>query len=492
MADETSTYTLDEALEAIGFGKFQGWIFAYAGLGSIAEAMEVMILSFIGSSVRSEWNLSSTQESLITTVVFAGMLVGAYSWGVVSDNFGRRKGLLSIALVTSGASVLSAFSPNYISLVILRCIAGIGLGGGPTYNSWFLEFIPVPNRGIWMVVFATFWTIGTIVEAFLAWIVIPRYGWRWSLAVSSVPALAALIFYRLVPESPRYLCMKGQTTEAHNILKRAAAVNQRQLPSGILLSDQIKFSDDYLDTQEDYHLLSQKGNKKIASKRGFSTPRMLFSPNLIKTTFLLWILFFGNAFAYYGIILLTSVLSSGQSRCTPLTSFSVNNTEDSTYRDVFITSLAEVPGLIVSAFIVDRIGRKHSMALMFFIGFIFLLPLLSHQSEMFTTVSLFGSRMFLIGTFTVANIYAPEIYPTSVRTTGIGVASSVGRVGGMICPLVAVYLVNDCHQTTAIIVFEVVIILSGLCVMFFPQETMSRELADNISLPSMTEEYNGV
>lgn len=72
----------------------------------------------------------------------------------------------------------------------------------------------------------------------------------------------------------------------------------------------------------------------------------------------------------------------------------------------------ELPGLLFAAFTVDRIGRKHSMELMFFIGFIFLLPLLSHQSEILTTASLFGSRMFIIGTFTIANIYAPEVHTT--------------------------------------------------------------------------------
>ncbi|XP_023748783.1 organic cation/carnitine transporter 7 [Lactuca sativa] len=484
MTDQGSTYTLDEALLAIGFGKYQGWIIAYAGLGSIAEAMEVMILSFIGPSVRSEWNLSSTQESLITTVVFAGMLIGAYSWGVISDNFGRRKGLLSIAIVTSGASLLSAFSPNYISLVILRCIGGIGLGGGPTYNSWFLEFVPIPSRGRWMVIFATFWTIGTIVEASLAWIVMPRFGWRWLLAISSLPAIAALIFYNLVPESPRYLCLKGQTTKAYNILKRAAAVNKKQLPFGILLSDQITCFDEDFDTLEDAHLLSPKTNKMVDFKTSFSTLWMLFSSSLIKTTFLLWVVFFGNAFSYYGVILLTSELTSGQSHCPSLTfSSAYGSSEDSMYRDVFITSLAELPGLLFAAFTVDRIGRKHSMELMFFIGFIFLLPLLSHQSEILTTASLFGSRMFIIGTFTIANIYAPEIYPTAVRATGVGVASSVGRVGGMICPLVAVYLVAGCHQMAAIVLFEVVIILSGVCVVFFPHETMARELVDTVSVP---------
>lgn len=81
-----------------------------------------------------------------------------------------RTGLLSVALMTSGAGLLSAFSPNYIILVILRFFVGVGLGGGPVYTSWFLEFVPVPNRGVWMVVFSTFWTVGTIIEASLGWV----------------------------------------------------------------------------------------------------------------------------------------------------------------------------------------------------------------------------------------------------------------------------------------------------------------------------------
>ena len=88
--EDVGLYTLDEALESVGFGKFQGFVLAYAGLGWFAEAMEIMILSFIGKVVKSEWGLSSGQESMLSTVVFAGMLIGAYSWGLISDNYGRR------------------------------------------------------------------------------------------------------------------------------------------------------------------------------------------------------------------------------------------------------------------------------------------------------------------------------------------------------------------------------------------------------------------
>lgn len=87
-------YSMDDALLSLGFGKYQSFILIYAGLGWISEAMEVMILSFVGPAVQTEWNLTSEQESLITTVVFAGMLFGAYTWGVISDRFGRRYILL--------------------------------------------------------------------------------------------------------------------------------------------------------------------------------------------------------------------------------------------------------------------------------------------------------------------------------------------------------------------------------------------------------------
>ncbi|KAL1531249.1 organic cation/carnitine transporter 7-like [Salvia divinorum] len=367
-------YTLDEALSAAGFGKFQALVLAYAGLGAMAEAMEVMILSFIGPFVKAEWGLSSGQESLTTTMVFAGMLIGAYFWGFLSDNYGRRVGLLSVAVVTSIFAFFSALSPNYVLLILFRMVVGIGLGGGPVYSTWFLEFVPVQNRGIWMVIFSTFWTVGTILEASLAWIVIPRLGWRWLLAVSSAPCFAAFVLYFFTIETP------SEESKCHTS----------------------------------------------------SHPDLL--------------------------------------------------TDSSLYINVFITSLAELPGLVLSAILVDKIGRKMSMLVMYLCGFICLLPLIFRQQQVVAISILFGARMFIIGNYTVAGIYCPELYPTSVRTTGAGVANAVGRVAGMICPLVAVELVSGCHQMAAITLFEIAILLSGISVLFFPIETKGRKLSDTVTL----------
>ncbi|KAI3697723.1 hypothetical protein L6452_30820 [Arctium lappa] len=484
MEDETRTYTVDDALAAVGFGKFQILVLAYAGMGWISEAMEMMLLSFVGPALQSAWNLSSREESMITSVVFAGMLVGAYSWGVVSDKYGRRNGFLITAMVTSVAGFLSALAPNYICLIILRCLVGLGLGGGPVLSSWFLEFIPAPSRGKWMVVFSAFWTIGTIFEASVAWFVMPTLGWRWLLAFSSLPSSLLLMFYRVVPESPRYLCLKGRTSEALRILEKVAKTNGQPLPPGILVSDHEIELHGKPTEPEGAHLLSQtkfddeKPEIIDHSKRDVSTMALLFSPELIKPTLLLWVVFFGNAFSYYGLVLLTTELHNGNNTCIRNGSQSTHS-EEVSYKDVFITSFAEFPGLLISAFTIDKLGRKGSMSTMFFLCCLFLLPLVFHQPQAVTTGLLFMARICITTTFTVVYIYAPEIYPTSVRTTGVGVGSSVGRIGGMVCPLVAVGLIHGCHQTAAILLFEFVIFASGVCVLLFPFETSGRELTDS-------------
>ncbi|CAO2824577.1 unnamed protein product [Amaranthus hypochondriacus] len=487
MGDDTQEFTIDDALISMGFGKFQIYLLAYAGMGWIAEAMEMMLLSFIGPAVQVEWGLSSNKESMITSVVFVGMLIGSYSWGIVSDKFGRRNGFFITAIFTSTAGLCSALAPNYASLIIIRFFVGLGLGGGPVLSSWLLEFIPAPKRGTWMSGFSAFWTIGTLLEASLAWIIMPSLGWRWLLGFSAVPSAVLLIFYRSAPESPRYLCRTGRTDEALRILEWIAQMNKAELPSGNLVSEHQ--APKVIDLpSEDAHLLSPNkdeyethDNLDTNQQKGTSV-FTLFSPQLRKSTILLWVVFIGNAFAYYGLVLLTTELSNKDNKCTPNHASSESGKPvEVNYRNVFIASFAEFPGLLIVAATVDKVGRKLSMASLFFLCCLFLLPLAFNQSGDFVIPLLFGARICISATFTIVYIYAPEVYPTSVRTTGVGVASSMGRFGGMSCPLVAVSLVHGCHRTAAILLFEIIIFVSGVCVMLFPFETSGRELSDEVS-----------
>ncbi|CAN6287456.1 unnamed protein product [Urochloa humidicola] len=411
------TYTTDDALTAMGFGKFQAFVLAYAGMGWVAEAMEVMLLSFLGPVVRKEWNVSPQDESLLSSVVFAGMLIGAFTWGFISDRYGRRTVLLLSTLLTSGLGFLSALSPNYLCLLALRFFVGIGVGSGHVFSSWFLEFVPAGNRGTWMVIFSFFWTIGTVLEASLAWVVLSALSWRWLLALSALPCFLLLPFFRITPESPRYLCAQNRMSDATAVVERMANANQADLPLGVLTYRGETRNNYITHTSEDEHLVpidkEQTVVNAFCSESGaIAALRKLLSHNLLRSTLLLWFVYYASSFAYYGIALLTSQLSDVNRSCSSDLIFEMHQKDGNLYKDTFITSLAAIPGLILSALLVDWFGRKATMCCLMFACCAFLGPLTLHQNELFTTTLLFGARACGTGGTTVLCLYAPEVYPT--------------------------------------------------------------------------------
>lgn len=372
-------------------------------------------------------------------------------------------------MVIVAAGILSAFSPNYTLLIILGCFLGFGVGGGQVFSLWYLEFVPTQNRGKWMILYSSFWTFGSVIEASLGWvseqtlftnclsqllvvitvffvlcvfckIVMPRLGWRWLIAFTTLPSILVLFFSTFPPESPRFLCVKGRIHEAQNVLKKLEKWNRSKLPSGILVHDQIQDDDD---ESKQTPLLSSSSSdsterrKKNTISTNLSSVLTLFSSKLIRITIPLWIFFFGIIFLYYGIILMTSEFNRNSS-CNSSTNLPPQmKNKNNMYLNVFITSLAgnliifllsfffflalmefflfvvvvvaETPGLIFAAIMVDKLGRKITMGLSCSLSFIILMPLILHQNETVTTALLFGARMFIISTTTVLVTYAREV-----------------------------------------------------------------------------------
>lgn len=130
----------------------------------------------------------------MATATFVGMLLGATFWGGLADRFGRRVGFQATVAVFTVFGTASAFAPDPVSLALLRGLTGFGLGGAlPLDFSLYAEFLPARNRGRRLVVLESFWALGTVVAAGLAWALVPTVGWRPLLA--STALLGPLLFW---------------------------------------------------------------------------------------------------------------------------------------------------------------------------------------------------------------------------------------------------------------------------------------------------------
>lgn len=220
----TVVTSVTAALNLMGMGSAQWLLLGYTGLSWAADACETMILSYLGPSAACFWpeTVGPAQESILTSIVFAGMLVGVYSLGAAADALGRRKGFLLSALLLGGAGLASAAAPSFWTLLALRAVVGFALGGTPIAVTLFAEWVPPARRGFLLLLQQSAWTVGTMLEACLAWAVLPTLGWRWLLGLSAVPMLLLLAAYPLLPESPYWLCAKGRHQEAEGeVLKMA-------------------------------------------------------------------------------------------------------------------------------------------------------------------------------------------------------------------------------------------------------------------------------
>ncbi|KAK2819139.1 hypothetical protein Q5P01_024700 [Channa striata] len=453
------TFTVDEALEAIGFGLFQWKISLLTGLSWIGDAMEMMILSILSPQLHCEWMLPSYKVALITSVVFVGMGVSSPVWGNVSDKYGRKVGLIICMCWSLYYGLLSAFSPVYGWLLALRGLVGFGIGGAPQSVTLYSEFLPAKTRGICIMMIAAFWAIGAVFEVLLALLIMPTLGWRWLLGFSTIPMAIFVCFCFWLPESPRFDVLTGDLEKAVATLTRIAKENGKAMPKGRLIA----------------YLQNNRGRIKD-----------LFSHQYCRTTLLLWFIWFANAFSYYGIVLLTTEMfqagddcgATQQAKIEPSCRLECKYLTPADYKDLLWTTLAEFPGLLVILLAVEYIGRKKSMALCFFMFSLFILPLYACIGRVALTIFIFLARAFISGGYQVVFVYTPEVFPTENRALAMGTCSAMAKVGALITPFVAQVMLRESVYLT-LSVYCGCSLLAGIASLFLPIETLGRGLQES-------------
>ena len=479
--DDGSRWTVDQAIDGAGFGRFQLVMLFFTGLAWMGDAMEMMLLSFLGPSVRCEWGVNPAQEGRLTSVVFVGMLFGAPTWGLVADARGRRVAFFCTTLLTFLAGLLSAVSPTFGFLLFARGLVGFGLGGVPTAFSLFMEFLPSADRGVWLVAIEVFWTLGSIIEAGLAWAILPHHSWRVLLLVSTIPLGILLCAMYFVPESPYYTATKGDAATTRRTLERVCRVNGRgaALPKGMLLLPS-SVSSSWGDRADDPWWRR--------AFRPFRRVGALLRPNRARHNRLALVPIFRHRLlvlrrraAHHGgargHLSVARRRANGGSRggddYVACTSHGSPDLPNRAYGDIFASSTAELPGLLLAAVAVDRIGRRRSMGAALSLNSVFTLPLIAYASISAggETFCLVAARCFIMAAFTVLYVYAPETQPTAVRATAMGVGNGFARLGGILCPLFAVEMVENGQLAGVAATFAALAAVTAAAAFHLPLET---------------------
>lgn len=438
--------TIEEAIDRIGVGRFQIKLLVICGVGWAADAMEVVIIAFVLPAVTRQWGLTSGQGGLIGTAIFIGMLLGAWFWGILTDRIGRKLGFQLTVLIDSVFGFLSALSPGYIWLLLLRAVTGFGVGGTlPVDYAIFSEYLPRKNRGKYLVLLESFWAIGTIVAAGLAWLIVPRLpdiGWRLLLAISALPGIVIFFIRRYIPESPRYLLLEGREEEARAVLEQVARENGASLEIGGL---------------------------KAQPRSESATVAALWRQPFIRTTLMLWIAWFAISLGYYGTFIW-------------LPKIFVSRGFDflKSYENTFIMALAQLPGYFSAAYLVEKWGRKPTLAVYLVLSglFTYLFAVVNGLTVIVGAAVLMS--FFTLGAWGVIYAYTPELYPTEIRATGMGAASGMTRIAGAIAPTLGGLLL-PVSLVAALSLYAVSFVIGGLSVLALGGETKGKPLTDTVA-----------
>ena len=397
---------------ALDEGRFTGYqkllVFGTA-LTIILDGVDNQLLPNAVPTLIEEWGRPRGEFIGALSYGPFGMMIGGLLGGFLGDRLGRRTALLGSVMIFSVLTFAIAFTNSLETLGALRFLAGVGLGGAmPNAATLASEYVPKKQRPFAVTLTIVCIPLGGVLAGELAARIIPSHGWR-ALFVAGgiIPAVLAVVLWKVLPESPRYLSGHlDRWPELTGIMRRIG----HDLPDDV-----------------NYREAATAGAPK--GTHGFGT---LFGKAYLRDTLALSASFFFCLLVNYLVILLLPVV---------LTSAQNGFTQPVASRALAMSNVGGVAGAIFGAMLIQKFGSRVTMlgmsALASACGFVLAATTIDPSNTLFLMGMFVVTGGLLNGVQTTMYALAAHVFPTEVRSTGVGFAVAVGRVGNVLAASVA-------------------------------------------------------
>lgn len=384
--------------------RFQGLAITICMVINMLDGFDVLVVAFTAPSIAADWGLSGTAIGGLLSAGLVGMTIGSLVLGPMADRVGRRSVILTCLVIISVGMLLSALTENVSQLAATRVLTGLGIGGMlPSLNTLVAEYSSLKWRSFAVSFMQSGYPIGATVGGMIAVAVIAQFGWRSVYATAGVlSALMILVAWRQLPESMDYLVTKrpkGALQKINILLKKLGQPLLESMPEPLVTEQAEKFG--YADL--------------------LSTRKLMVTTLMLSTAFFAVMLSFYFVLSWTPKILVDAGMSTSQGMSGGV-----------------ILNVGGIVGSMLLGYISSRLDIGKLIAVYMFVTVVLMV--------MFSTVTVFNTSMLMltvcVGFFiygSIVGLYAlaPQLYPARSRSAGLSIAIGVGRIGGVLSPILA-------------------------------------------------------
>ena len=392
------TLDVNQVIDNARFTRFHWMVMVLCALLLIFDGYDLFIYGVVLPVLMKEWGLTPVQAGALGSYALFGMMFGAFIFGPLADRMGRKKGIAICFLLFSGATFLNGFATSPTEFGIYRFIAGLGCGGlMPNAVALMNEYAPKRLRSTLVAIMFSGYSLGGMLSAGLGIYMLPRFGWQAMFFSAAVPIVLLPIILWKLPESVGFLLRQGRDDKAREMLAHVA-------PGTIIAADTRLVQTD---------------------AKGAGVPMLdLVKDGRAMGTLMIWV-------AFFCCLLMVYALGSWLPKLMANAGYSLG----SSLSFLLALNFGGMAGAIAGGWLGDRFSLPKVVVVFFAVGTVSIAAL-GYNSPMpvlYLLITLAGATT--IGTQILLYANTAQFYPLSMRSTGLGWASGVGRTGAIVGPL---------------------------------------------------------